>query len=297
MSSSPFRCSHKRIHRDTTNIGDHNNCEVPPIVIWTPDPPRTGSSNRQANDQSPKRGRGRPRKQTLITPPDDQADFSDNQDIPSSPLESRSTAFLRPFGSLFTPQASQEESALPAEDETSDMESSIAPHSEVLQHTPGGTSFVPDTPFGDTAVVQGHDPGPESFVREDTTPELSQAVTTSNVDNTREYDFLQQKLEEQQLRRSRARCIEELEDSTALVNRLQTRRQILEAQTKETNAMLARTKLDGEANKEDAEHTKQQLGGLLVLLIGLIVAYVLWGWYKAPDMEYIRQRREAVLTE
>lgn len=95
-----------------------------------------------------------------------------------------------------------------------------------------------------------------------------------------------------------------LEDSTALVYRLQVRRRIHEASAEVNNTLLTQTQHDREAADEEArearrqtERANRQWSALLILVLLMIVVYVLWCRYKAPEMEYIRRRREAVLNE
>lgn len=306
--SSPARCDHNRIHRDSADIGRHNECRVPD-PFSTPAP----TTRRLQTSRAPK-GRGRPRKQAPISPAGT-LDFEDNSGFPSSPLgpfSHRPPRSIGAFGSPVDPQETQVESLIDGEDTSAVMDSlpspsssAAAPFQDALEHTPGGTSFIRETPLLDVSAG-GVNSEPDSSILADQREPASTAKQDTDAANTQqwEHDAIQMGLEIDHLRRSRAVVVEELENSTALVNRLQVRRRVLEATAMITNVLLGQTQCDREAADDDArearrhaQRVKRHLGSLLLLVLFMIVAYILWCWHKAPEMEYIRQRREAVLHE
>ncbi|KAF2162957.1 hypothetical protein M409DRAFT_57995 [Zasmidium cellare ATCC 36951] len=304
MSSPPARCEHNRIHRDHTDISPQNKCQVEDIPIWTPKPKNTSSKTQSSQAAPEKRGRGRPRKQP-VTPATDSVEFDDNASSPLSPLAALSKHLPRALTSLFTPQATQEDPVEVARGDSPDpAESESASSPDMLQHTPGGTSFVPGTPFDDMPAAEDDGSVSEDILAQQTSPpQPTQDVFASTL-ALLEHDAVQSQLEIQHLQRSRDVVVEELADKTALANRLRTRGMVYEANAVVTTAELDQTQRDRDAADEharaarrQAEQVKLRLGSLLTLIVLMVVAYVLWCCYKSPEMEYIRQRRVAVLHE
>ncbi|KAK4502245.1 hypothetical protein PRZ48_005670 [Zasmidium cellare] len=306
MSSTPARCEHNRIHRDHSDISGQNKCQVVDVPIWTPKPKKP--TNKTQTCQGAPKKKSSPR-EAAVTPDTDPTDFDNDSFLPSSPLAALSK-LPRALGSLFTPQATQEDPVMMAQsggpDPDSDSgESEAAFSPDVVQHTPGGTSFVPGTPFDDMPAAgdDGSDTDSVWSSPEVSTPPPTQESIASTL-AALQHDAVQSQLEIQHLQRSRAVVEVELEDKTALANRLRTRGMVYEATAVVTNMELDQTQRDRDAADEharearrDAEQVKQRLGSFLALVLLMVVAYVLWCWYMAPEMEYIRQRRVAVLRE
>lgn len=111
-------------------------------------------------------------------------------------------------------------------------------------------------------------------------------------------------LEIQHLRRSRAQYAHELEESTGLVNRLQTRRQIHEADAVINHSMLEqlnRERRDAWDQASEAEYqrrrTRKRLGVVLAMLVIMVSMYGCWCVYMSAEFEYINKRRIEVLRE
>lgn len=306
MSSTPARCEHKRIHRDHTDIDRHYKCKVENIPMWTPKPKNTTNKTQTSQPAPPKRGRGRPRKQNLTPPQEDQdqIDYDDTNGFPSSPLASFARYPLRALGSLFTPKASQQEPAAMPESESPATDDGEAPSSpDGLRYTPGGNPFVPETPLDDMPAPAGDDGSVFDGMLSAPNPHSAPGVDTSVLAAWR-HDVVQYENEINHLQRVRARVVEELADKDFLAKCLRTRNLIHEATEVVTKTELDQSQRERDAADEharqarrQAEQVKLHLGLLVVLLVLLMVAYALWCWYRSPEMEYIRQRRVAVLRE
>lgn len=306
MSSTPARCEHNRIHRNHSDIDRHNKCQVEDIPIWTPKPKNTTTKTHTSQPAPQKRSRGRPRKQVLTPPQEDQdqIDFDDTNGFPSSPLASFAQHPLRALGSLFTPNASQQEPAPMSESETPATDDAEAPSStDGLRYTPGGDPFVPETPLDDMPTAAGDDGSVFDGMSSVPNPQPA-PVDDNSVLAAWEHDVIQYENEINHLQRSRARVEEDLADKNFLAKCLRTRNLVHEATEVVTNKELDQTQRERDAADEharqarrQAEQVKLHLGSLVVLLVLLMVAYALWCWYRSPEMEYIRQRRVAVLHE
>ncbi|EME45188.1 hypothetical protein DOTSEDRAFT_71043 [Dothistroma septosporum NZE10] len=106
----------------------------------------------------------------------------------------------------------------------------------------------------------------------------------------------------QHLRRSRAQCAQELEESTGLVNRLQVRRQIQEADAIFNMNRLGQLEANRRAAREQAVEAEYErratmfhLRLILALLVAVMLAYGCWCVYMSPELKYIMKRREEVL--
>jgi hypothetical protein len=96
------------------------------------------------------------------------------------------------------------------------------------------------------------------------------------------------------VRASRTRLVELLENSTALVNRLRTAGRVRDAD------FLARQSLHQEQRDRAVRNLarcRRRAAAAVAFLVAVIVLYVWWQWYNAVDLEYIRRRRIEVLYE
>lgn len=97
---------------------------------------------------------------------------------------------------------------------------------------------------------------------------------------------------------------EQLNAATGIINNLRTRNQIheIENTTKQNDVQKAQheRRLAWEKARDDAVIWRSKsrfLARVLGLTILAVVVYGYWCWFHGPEMSYIRQRRQAVLTE
>ncbi|KAK4624216.1 hypothetical protein CLAFUW4_05968 [Fulvia fulva] len=334
------RCNHERLHH---NLAPGAACDAISKAeaddIVTPRRAPRGRTTTPAASRKPALSHQLP-----LTPPSTaaQAATGSPESTESDPLGTPTPAplvshFGLPALSGFTPQGTQESAVEQQSDEDSGIGENIIVASRRSAQASGGVparTIVERTPQSEISVGNNINlPARQPIVLEresssastqvvpetvfDRTPSLGEAGPSgyhdpsyrrhSSADPEPNLDNIAQhmtNLEIQHLRRSRAQYAHELEESTGLVNRLQTRRQIHEADAVINHSMLEqlnRERRDAWDQASEAEYqrrrTRKRLGVVLAMLVIMVSMYGCWCVYMSAEFEYINKRRIEVLRE
>lgn len=106
--------------------------------------------------------------------------------------------------------------------------------------------------------------------------------------------------EARRLRKSRAALRENLVASTTLIQTLQNRMAQGDGDETAIKALLTQARADLAAvqARDQVQSTFASFWRwMAIVFVIVIIGFTLWGWLHGPEMEYIRKRREEVLTE